>query len=33
MIQPSRIHLFHGFGIELEYMLVDKDTLAVKLVW
>ena len=23
-------HLFHGYGIELEYMLVDKDTLAVK---
>jgi len=30
MTHPSRIHLFHGFGIELEYMLVDKDTLAVK---
>jgi len=30
MTQPSRIHLFHGYGIELEYMLVDKDTLAVK---
>ncbi len=30
MNQPNRIHLFQGFGIELEYMLVDKDTLAVK---
>ncbi len=30
MNQPTRIHLFQGFGIELEYMLVDKDTLAVK---
>ena len=30
MNQPNRIHLFQGFGIELEYMLVDKDTLTVK---
>ena len=30
MIQPSRLHLFQAFGIELEYMLVDKTTLAVK---
>ena len=30
MTAPSRIHLFQGYGIELEYMLVDKDTLAVK---
>ncbi len=30
MNAPSRIHLFQGYGIELEYMLVDKDTLAVK---
>jgi gamma-glutamyl:cysteine ligase YbdK (ATP-grasp superfamily) len=30
MTQPTRIHLFQGYGIELEYMLVDKDTLAVK---
>ncbi len=30
MTQPSRYHLFQGFGIELEYMIVDKDTLAVK---
>ncbi|MBX2943027.1 MAG: glutamate--cysteine ligase [Cyclobacteriaceae bacterium] len=32
MTHPSRIHLFQGYGIELEYMLVDKDTLAVKSV-
>jgi gamma-glutamyl:cysteine ligase YbdK (ATP-grasp superfamily) len=32
MSQPIRIHLFQGFGIELEYMLVDKDTLAIKSV-
>ncbi len=30
MTQPSRIHLFQGYGVELEYMLVDRDTLAVK---
>lgn len=30
MTHPSRIHIFQGYGIELEYMLVDKDTLAVK---
>ena len=30
MSQPSRLHLFQGFGIELEYMIVDRDTLAVK---
>ncbi len=30
MTQPSRLHLFQGYGIELEYMIVDKDTLAVK---
>jgi len=29
MSQPSRLHLFQAFGIELEYMLVDKDTLAI----
>ena len=27
MQQPPRIHLFQGYGIELEYMLVDRDTL------
>lgn len=25
-----RYHLFEGYGVELEYMIVDKDTLAVK---
>jgi len=30
MTQPSRIHLFQGYGVELEYMLVDRDTLAVR---
>lgn len=30
MQQPPRIHLFQGYGIELEYMLVDRDTLNVK---
>ena len=30
MTQPPRIHLFQGYGIELEYMLVDRDTLKIK---
>ncbi len=30
MTQPSRIHLFQAYGIELEYMLVDRDTLQVR---
>ncbi len=30
MTQPQRIHLFQGYGVELEYMIVDKDSLAVK---
>ncbi len=30
MTQLSRLHLFQGYGIELEYMIVDKDTLSVK---
>jgi gamma-glutamyl:cysteine ligase YbdK (ATP-grasp superfamily) len=30
MNQPSRIHLFQAYGVELEYMIVDKDTLAVR---
>jgi carboxylate-amine ligase len=30
MNQPSRIHLFQGYGVELEYMIVDNETLAVK---
>ncbi len=29
-MNPSPYHLFHGYGIELEYMLVDKDSLHVK---
>lgn len=28
--QPARIHLFHAYGIEIEYMIVDSQTLAVK---
>ncbi|HEY0742640.1 MAG TPA: glutamate-cysteine ligase family protein [Chryseosolibacter sp.] len=28
--QPPRLHLFQGYGIELEYMLVDRTTLDVK---
>ena len=27
---PPKLHAFTGFGIELEYMIVDRDTLAVK---
>ncbi|MDH5382309.1 MAG: glutamate-cysteine ligase family protein, partial [Cyclobacteriaceae bacterium] len=30
MEKISRMHLFQGYGIELEYMIVDKDTLDVK---
>lgn len=30
MQQPPRLHLFQGYGIELEYMLVDKNSLEVK---
>lgn len=30
MDQPTRIHLFQGYGVELEYMLVDRDTLEIK---
>jgi carboxylate-amine ligase len=30
MPQPSRLHLFQAYGIELEYMIVDQETLAVK---
>ena len=26
----QRLHLFEGYGVELEYMLVDRDTLSVK---
>lgn len=30
MDQPPRLHLFQGYGIELEYMLVDRNSLKVK---
>ena len=30
MTQPSRLHLFQAYGIELEYMIVDRDTLKVR---
>ena len=30
MEKPSRLHLFQGYGIELEYMIVDRDTLNIK---
>ncbi len=30
MTQPNRIHLFQGYGVELEYMIVDRHTLQVK---
>ncbi|HCW07696.1 MAG TPA: glutamate--cysteine ligase [Cytophagales bacterium] len=30
MSQPSRLHLFQAYGIELEYMIVDKDSLMPK---
>lgn len=30
IFQPPRIHLFQGYGVELEYMITDRDTLAVK---
>ena len=30
MTQYSRLHLFQGYGVELEYMIVDRDTLDVK---
>lgn len=32
MNQPSRIHLFQGYGVELEYMIVDRDTLEIKAI-
>lgn len=30
MQTPHRLHLFQAYGIELEYMIVDRDTLQVK---
>lgn len=29
-VKERRLHLFEGFGVELEYMIVDQDTLEVK---
>ena len=29
MRQPGKLHLFDGYGVELEYMIVDRHTLAV----
>lgn len=30
MTMPSRLHLFQAFGVELEYMIVDRDTLDIR---
>jgi carboxylate-amine ligase len=30
MSQPSRLHLFQAYGVELEYMIVDRKTLNIK---
>lgn len=30
MSAPDRLHLFEGYGVELEYMIVDADTLDVR---
>lgn len=30
MTQPPRLHLFQAYGVELEYMIVDSDTLNVR---
>ena len=30
MTQPPRLHLFQAFGVELEYMIVDRDSFDVK---
>jgi len=30
MTQYARLHLFQGYGVELEYMIVDRDTLQIK---
>src|SRR5436190_11082071 len=30
MNQPSRLHLFQAFGVELEYMIVDRKTLDIR---
>ena len=30
MIQPARYHIFQAYGVELEYMIVDRDTLDIR---
>lgn len=30
MIQPSRLHIFQAYGVELEYMIVDRKTLNIR---
>lgn len=30
MTEPTRIHIFQAYGVELEYMIVDRDTLSVR---
>ncbi len=30
MIQPSRLHIFQAYGVELEYMIVDRNTLNIR---
>ncbi len=30
MILPSRLHIFQAYGVELEYMIVDKNTLNIR---
>ncbi len=30
MSQPSRLHLFQAYGVELEYMIVDRKTLSIR---
>jgi len=30
MMQPSRLHIFQAYGVELEYMIVDRKTLNIR---
>ena len=30
MTEPTRIHIFQAYGVELEYMIVDRDTLQIR---
>ena len=30
MTQPSRLHIFQAYGVELEYMIVDRNTLDIR---